>query len=106
MAPSSSSTAIAGHSVGGYSRSSVDAGVGSGSSNRGRHRQKPVSSGFTALLGALLPLEKEKKDMGAVLNAVCTVIQHKIDEMHKLEWQVAEVIKAGSFAKGTSLRGS
>lgn len=65
-----------------------------------------VSSGFDALLGQLIPSQKQKKDMSKVLKAVCKTIQHRISEVNKLEWQVAEVIRAGSFAKSTSLNGS
>lgn len=87
-------------------RNTPSATTASSGGDQGSKRQLSVSTGFKELLGKLLPPAEQKRAMKASLNAICKVIQHDISETCKMEWKVTEVIKAGSFAKGTSLKSS
>jgi hypothetical protein len=66
-----------------------------------------MNEGFKAFIATLLPTKQEKSVKCSTLDAVCRAceqirLESPVTGMH---WQVASVIKAGSFEKATGLRG-
>jgi hypothetical protein len=66
-----------------------------------------MNEGFRAFIVTLLPTQQEKAVKRSTLDAVCRACEQICQDSPDtgLRWKVVSVIKAGSFAKGTGLRG-
>jgi hypothetical protein len=65
-----------------------------------------MHEGFKTFIASLLPTKQEKAVMRSTLSAVCRACEQiRLESPDTgLRWQVASVIKAGSFEKATGLR--
>jgi ribosomal protein L44E len=66
-----------------------------------------MHEGFKAFIASLLPTKHAKAVKRSTLNAVCRACEQiRLESPNTgMRWQVASVIKAGSFEKATGLRG-